>query len=105
MYSKETINKGNLLIDDLMGDNKYPHRAIEDFEYHTSWDWQIPAYSKIYDMCWKLINKGLMRAGDTNVCSHDYYRAISENNPLKAFETIINLITIYNQAKTALNSK
>lgn len=123
---KEDIQAGNKLIAEFMELNpaeviqekalydrftgewsmKEVPGTIEDLEYHTSWDWQIPVWSKLAQACQKL-------AGNPKVDHEFYLRAVNkyesaifQNDPQLGQEIILNLLNWYNETpKPDINKK
>lgn len=71
----------------------------EHLEYHTSWDWQIPVWSKIASA----VKKEVIKNGDTPYYwkrLNDYEAAIFGNNPQKGFEIILDMLKWLNNEKS-----
>lgn len=65
---------------------------INDFKYHSSWDWQIPVWNKIYDLCARNFN--LTKYYEQETVLHS---AIRLNKPDMSIPYLINIIEWYNQ--------
>lgn len=71
-------------------DGNYPTKHasrwwdLQGLQYHESWDWQIPVWNKAAN------NYSLEGYSD-------YYIAIDENDPLKGFHILVQMITEINQ--------
>ena len=76
------------------------HKAlnVHDFKYHSSWDWQIPAWSKVV----KLNNALCMDAAKAEVHNSlcdQYQSAVCDNKPNEGFEILVQAIEWYNSQK------
>lgn len=61
--------------------------SCKGWEYHTSWDWQIPVWAKLYESGW------------TTTENDNLYRmAVSFNNPSEGFEIIVQIIQRINKS-------
>src|SRR5690349_21227370 len=75
----------------------FPNEDLGHFEleYHTSWDWQIPAWSKLVKLSQKLAQDEVN--ADRHIRMMDQYEsAICNNSPQKGFDVIVAFITWYN---------
>lgn len=58
-------------------------RAVEDFDYHTSWNSQIEVWSKLQNQ-----SEYKVLMGD----HVDYMQAVDTDNPAAAFQIIVNIL-------------
>ena len=102
--TQEEIIQGNKIIAEFMGgeirrgkkhevvmndsvDGPFVSERVTNLKYHTSWEWQVPAWSKAiqqYDLPRKSVYK--VR----------YSAAIEGNNPQLGFKILVELITELN---------
>lgn len=106
------IISGNKVIAEFMGNypriEKYKTATHnievgvpdEKLQYHSSWDWQIPAWAKLVHLCQEIVSK---TNGDEHKPLKDSYyyfldnyeNSVSNNNPLQGFEIIIRTLKWY----------
>lgn len=71
-------------------------------KYHSSWDWQIPAYAKFIETYRNYVQKNpqqkLMEA--LWQLTEMYRKAVENNNPPEGFELIVGHLTWYNTQST-----
>lgn len=86
-------------------DGKLRFFAIEDLKYHSSWDWQIPAWAKLVTLCQQLVTAKKDRAKFESA-RDSYYRfldryeqAVCTNNPLVGFKVFNETLKWYNENK------
>lgn len=115
----EEISEGNKLISEFMGwnDSEY-HKGyveppkeissfvtpmhIEDFKYHSSWDWLMPAVIKTNKMN-KMVTINLWSEQSTTECKiynwgiGEPYQETECENPLESvYKTVVAFIKWYN---------
>lgn len=106
-----TTEEGNKLIAEFMGfkiwykDGNKVHvetspemvKPINEWaKYHSSWDWQVPAYSKLV----KLSNVRALTKGyaiNHNLFIDKYLDAVCDNNPEEGQKILVEFIKWYNQ--------
>lgn len=94
------ILQGNILIASFMGKVVGTGISLETInKYHTSWDWQIPAYSKIIQLLRPMVHDELERPDIEKYfeIKRKYLSEIDENNPSKGQQIIIDAINFYNE--------
>ena len=111
----EDIIKGNKLIAGLfmierLSDGKYFHInpelllankrwfLPEELKYHSSWDWQIPVWSKVAALSQKLAMTEELATRHNKLCDK-YEEAVFQNNPEKGQQLIVEFIKFYNNGK------
>jgi hypothetical protein len=68
----------------------------DPLKFHSSWDWQIPAWSKVI----KLLNIIQKKTGnDFTYLKLDYSHAIEDNKPENGFIVLVEAIDYYNDKK------
>ena len=117
---------GNILIGEFMERNKYePINSVwffdedkqktierpetqEDYEYHTSWDWQVPAWSKVIKQIKEIVTGKL---NDDEKAYQKYLsflqrydNAVFDNTPNIGHAVLIEAIQWYN-TQTPNNGK
>ena len=106
---KETIIEGNKLIAARMQLRSFKYdihstgwnSPIDNstcfrLEYHTSWDWQIPAWSKISHLTQKAASDNKYLAERHLSYADKYESAIFTNNLEEGFKVLVSIITWYN---------
>lgn len=89
--TQEEINEGNKLIAGFMGGHENPqhkwynviqgdkgYRMIQDFKFHSSWDWIMPVVEKIHIN--KLVTEVSIRPGRTRI----WLKSSFIQSPMKA---------------------
>lgn len=75
------------------------HRE-DSLEFHSSWDWQVPAWSKIAHMCQQLASmpneNAIDRQGEYLKFVERYESAVFTNNPEAGQKVIIDAIKWHN---------
>ena len=71
-------------------------RTSEQLEYHSSWDWQIPSWSKIAHLTQKLASEDMQFVPNHLSFADRYESAIFTNDTQKGFEVICDAIQCYN---------
>lgn len=66
------------------------------FSYHSSWDWQVPAWSKISHITQNLASKSEENAEKHLKLCDRYEQAIFQNKPGLGQEVIVEAILWYN---------
>jgi hypothetical protein len=103
--------EGNAVIAGFMGKTVYPIEGTPEYKkwkgqahdyewhqlkYHSSWDWQIPVWSKVWDAI-KDYNIGNMWADNYRASFRERYElAVRNNDPKQGAEIIIAAITWHN---------
>lgn len=73
---------------------------IEEAKYHTSWDWQIPAWSKVVPLIQNIL-KGNLGADNKRLYLYERYElAVMQNNTADGFDILIQAIQWYNTHKS-----
>lgn len=68
-------------------------------KYHSSWDWQVPAWSKIAHLTQSIASESEEKAKQHLRFADMYECAVFTNNPLEGFKIIVEAITFYNSNK------
>ena len=81
---------------------------VSALEYHSSFDWQIPVYSKVTHLLKELLPK--LPNPETKIKYYFqqerlYQNAVFSNEPESGQKVIVNLIKLYNQNKNHDNRK
>lgn len=114
----DTIQEGNKLICQFDGMflNEYDQWQLNDpaegnfyyltheLKYHTSFDWQIPAWSKainqLISLNSELAPEGVLRFGPfeekLRYFMDHYQAAVNNNSPLDGFKVLVEAITFLN---------
>lgn len=72
-------------------------RAIVEMYYHSSWDWQVPTWSKIVNAIGRLWENGNVLPDNWFDLKHEYFKAITNDDKKTGFDIIVKLIKWYNQ--------
>jgi hypothetical protein len=105
------INAGNKLIAEFMSlmvfqnyeecqevplDVLKEYVLLEQAKYHTSWDWQIPAWNKL---CSESLKRAITKewADVHNKMVDNYSNCVHANNIMQGFKCLVNGIQWYNQ--------
>jgi|SRR6185295_12644425 len=97
--TKLTLEKGYVRSQNI-SDARYGVGENVDWtlEYHSSFDWQIPAYSKIGHLLQDMVSKLGKEESDKYLRLLDKYEsAIFTNDPMKGCQVIVEMIQWYNQ--------
>jgi len=65
---------------------------IEHIKYHSSWDWQIPVWSKVRLALATLADESAENHCFWGECLMDYYAGVDTNNIIEAFEVVVKSI-------------
>ena len=80
------------------GDKK---SIIWELRYHTSYDWQIPVWQKVYkeifDAAFKTISG--TQVNQYEVFRKKYHKQVDSGTPLDSFELLVQAIQFLNQIK------
>lgn len=81
-------------VDDIRNEalSKSWERVAWNAKYHTSWDWQIPSWSKIIKLSQQLAIKETDARRHNNLMDR-YENAVAGNIPLDGFKIIVEAIT------------
>lgn len=104
-----TTEQGNKLIAEFMGLEKHlsnnwyliPKNSFDTHnwhepKFHSSWDWQIPAWKKIIPLI-KNILKGNLPADNKRIYLYEQYEfAVMNDDKQAGFEILIQAIQWYN---------
>lgn len=82
-----------ILSEQRFPDNMYRCKTT-DLKYHSSWDWQIPAFSKAVLLLDKTVDN------KTDKYAEMYAEAITNDDKLKGFEALVGMIKFINSSKT-----
>jgi len=74
-------------------------------KYHSSWDWQVPAWSKISHLTKEVAAKSPDTYNRHIGFADRYESAVFKNNPLAGFEVIVEAIQWYDTNPNNMNIK
>lgn len=78
----------------------------DDLEYHSSWDWQIPAWTKLLSLTRERYYNETKRGASTSwseqrdIWENNYHSAIDSASPKNGFDILVLAIQWYNENKT-----
>lgn len=105
-----TAIEGNKLIAEFMGLKFHKIGWVDDqhidgnyecveLKYHSSWDWQIPVYSKLAKAIREIVTKNPEHKPTYERLLNHYESAVFNNQPDAGFLTISSNLQWHNQQK------
>src|SRR5688572_26876382 len=99
----KTVTEGNKLIAEFMGKKRRYESSeqffLESLKYHTSWDWQIPAWSKVCFDIKKMVYGDTVKTDFYLHLLNEYENCVCFNAPGRGQEVLVKAIKWYNQNK------
>lgn len=73
-------------------------QQYKELKYHSSWDWQIPAWSKLVlgGLKGYILSASQEEGERYNRLMDAYYQTVRINKPLEGFELLVEAIDWYN---------
>jgi len=78
----------------------FEEQIKKDLQYHTSWDWQIPAWVKVVKLLHKLACNGDINKDEYIRLLDRYEISVSQNKPDDGQQILVESIQWYNQNNT-----